>query len=526
MLFRSSMGQLAKGARAIAEGAVVPVETLVIREAEEVNRALHATSAALATQNAALLRSHQTFLSLVLQAPFGVYLINSQFRITQISAGAQKVFAGFQSIIDRDLAEVLRTLWPEPFASEAIGRFRHTLATGEPFHQLELENRRRDTGSGEAYDWKLERVTLPDGEHGVVCYFYDLTAQKNAEAALRDSEVRYRTAIQAGGLGTWETDYSTNVRRWTPEGMALFGLSLAKGIGQFGGNEDELYRCVHPEDRHLFKGLRGRMHALGTMTVEYRIIRPDGKTRWISGHGTVLARDAAGRPIKSVHIAADFTEQKEREQQVQLLLSEVNHRAKNMLGLVLSVARQTAGGDNQEFVQRFTEHVHSLAAGQDLLVKSKWNGVLLDELVRAQLGFFKDLIDVRIKLRGEDVRLSPAAAQTIGMALHELATNASKHGALSVGTGQVDIAWELGNVSERRRFRLTWTETNGPPVVPPTRRGFGSTVTGTMVKMSLGGEVTTEFAPSGFTWRVDCPAEAVVDGPQLADSGQHGNTAT
>ena len=199
-----------------------------------------------------------------------------------------------------------------------------------------------------------------------------------------------------------------------------------------------------------------------------------------------------------------------------MLLREVNHRSKNLLGVVLSIARQTAKGDIDDYVRRFSDRLQSLAAIQDLLIKSDWQGTDPESLVLAQLGHFSDLIGSRIHIKGEPVFLSPAAAQTLGMALHELATNASKHGALSDGRGQVEIAWQHGAVSaEGSRFTIDWRESNGPPVVAPARRGFGSTVTEAMVKMGLSGDVTVEFPASGFNWRLDCPLEKVLGDDQI-----------
>jgi two-component sensor histidine kinase len=187
-----------------------------------------------------------------------------------------------------------------------------------------------------------------------------------------------------------------------------------------------------------------------------------------------------------------------------------------MLGVVMAVAHQTGGTDHAEFMRRFSARIQSLAAGQDLLVDSQWRGVQLDTLARAQLAHFKDLIGERISLSGPLALLSPSAVQTIGMALHELATNASKYGALSTDRGRVTIEWQRVQDDASDRFVLNWTESDGPTVFAPKRRGFGSTVTGNMVRMSLDGEVTSEFAASGFSWRLDCPSENVVDLSALA----------
>jgi two-component sensor histidine kinase len=196
------------------------------------------------------------------------------------------------------------------------------------------------------------------------------------------------------------------------------------------------------------------------------------------------------------------TERKAHEDQVHLLMREVNHRAKNMLSLVQVIARQTAAREPETFVERFSERIQALAANQDLLVRNEWQGVDVEDLVRAQLAHFADLVGSRISVHGPKLRMNAAAAQAIGLALHELATNAGKYGALSVGAGRVDVRWRLdGGI-----FAMSWTERNGPPVSRPERRGFGSTVIGVMAKLTVGGEVQLDYASSGLAWRLTCPA--------------------
>lgn len=135
-----------------------------------------------------LQRNARTFFDLVANSPFGIYMIDSEFRLIQVGKGAQKVFAGIDPLIGRDFAEVLRIIWQEPFASEAIERFRHTLETGEPYHAPNTTERRGNLDAVESYDWKIERITLPDGQFGVVCHFYDATALREAEEALRQAD--------------------------------------------------------------------------------------------------------------------------------------------------------------------------------------------------------------------------------------------------------------------------------------------------------------------------------------------------
>jgi two-component sensor histidine kinase len=184
-------------------------------------------------------------------------------------------------------------------------------------------------------------------------------------------------------------------------------------------------------------------------------------------------------------------------------MREVNHRAKNMLSLVQAIARQTAARDPEDFIGCFTERIQALAANQDLLIRNEWQGVDLEDLVRAQLAHFADLVGSRIDVDGPKLRLNAAAAQAIGLALHELATNAGKYGALSTDRGRVNVCWgTVGDV-----FTMSWSESEGPPVAAPRRRGFGTTVIETMAKHSLDGEVDLDYAPSGVTWRLACPAK-------------------
>lgn len=206
------------------------------------------------------------------------------------------------------------------------------------------------------------------------------------------------------------------------------------------------------------------------------------------------------------------------EQQILLLMREVNHRSKNMLAVVQAIARQMPSTDPKQFVRQFSDRIVGLAASQDLLIESNWQGVRVADLVRSQLALFRELIGTRIEIVGPPVRLQPPAAQAIGMALHELATNASKYGALSEGNGdgKVRVSWRLEGAGEERAFVLVWAEEKGPPVKPPERRGFGYTIMVAMVEKSLDATVTIDYAPSGLVWQVHAPARCTYEGPETS----------
>jgi two-component sensor histidine kinase len=170
--------------------------------------------------------------------------------------------------------------------------------------------------------------------------------------------------------------------------------------------------------------------------------------------------------------------------------------------LVQAIARQTAASSPESFTERFTERIQALAANQDLLVGHKWQGVDMEDLVRTQLAHFADLIGPRIAVGGPKLHLNAEASQAVGLAIHELATNAGKYGALSTEAGHVDIGWRL----DGETLAMNWTERGGPPVREPEHEGFGTTVTRTMAKRALDGDVRLDYAPSGVAWHLTCPA--------------------
>jgi two-component sensor histidine kinase len=173
-----------------------------------------------------------------------------------------------------------------------------------------------------------------------------------------------------------------------------------------------------------------------------------------------------------------------------------------MLSVVQAIARQTANKNPEDFIERFSERIQALSASQNLLVRNEWNGVEIEDLVRAQLAHLADLIGSRIAVRGPKLRLKAASAQAIGLVLHELATNAGKYGSLSMDTGRVDVCWR----TDGDTFTMSWIESDGPPACPPTRRGSGTMVMEAMAEHSVDGTVDLDYAPSGMTWRLTCPA--------------------
>lgn len=199
----------------------------------------------------------------------------------------------------------------------------------------------------------------------------------------------------------------------------------------------------------------------------------------------------------------DVSERENRQKQIELLMAEVNHRANNLLTVVQSVARQTARiSSGEEFADKLTKRLHSLSASQDLIISGDWKRVDLDKLVKRQLDFLGELGAERCKVGGPALKLTPQAAQGIGMAIHELATNSLKYGALSTSNGRVEVSWTLKETDKQQGFEIVWQEHGGPKVTQPKRHGFGTTVIERMAASAVDGNVDLTYNASGIEWRL------------------------
>jgi PAS domain S-box-containing protein len=336
----------------------------------------------------------------------------------------------------------------------------------------------------------------------IVSQTRDAIEREQAERALRKSKERLQLALDAARLGWWQYD---PVRRAVSGDQRFTQIfDVAAGMTPI----EEIMTRVHQDYREMgWAALEAALDPVDPKrsATEFPLRRRDGEFRWVEVCGLAYFEGRRGerRAVSMVGTAQDITERRSGEERERLLMREINHRAKNMLSVVDAIARQTATRDNTaHFVDRFSERIQALSANQDLLIQNAWHGVEIEDLVRAQLAPFADLLGSRIALSGPKLRLNAAAAQAIGLALHELSTNAGKYGALSTDTGRVDIGWG----AEGDTFTMSLTEREGPPVTPPRRRGFGTVVMKEMAERSVNGTVGLEYAPSGVRWRLTCPA--------------------
>src|SRR5712671_2996386 len=393
--------------------------------------------------------------------------------------------------------DALATVHPDdrPKVEQAL---RDTLETGAPFH---VEYRFQQSDGSVRWLDSQAKLRETGGQRRLIGLVRDISRRKASEATIQTSKIRLLLALDAARLGWWLYDPLQGTASWDERFKAIFDIAAPQtdvaSIMARVPPEDASRVCataaaaLNPVDPKPFVG-------------EYRVQRISGESRWIEVYGmaTFEGSGEARRAVLMVGTAADITERKRAEERQLLLMRELNHRTKNLLSVVQSIANQTVASNPSDFAERFSRRIQALSANQDLLVRSEWRGVDIEDLVRAQLAHFADLIGDRIMIDGPHLSVTPSAAQSIGMALHELATNAGKYGSLSDDHGGVTIGWRL----EDGQFSIGWIEHDGPRVKPPKRRGFGSTIISAVAEASVGGEVELDYASTGVVWRLKCSA--------------------
>jgi PAS domain S-box-containing protein len=325
----------------------------------------------------ALRRRTTQFETLLNEAPMGVYLVDADFRIKAVNPTALPVFGDIPDLVGRDFDEVIHILWPKDYADEVVRLFRHALETGEPYVTSEQVEERRDRKVREYYEWRINRIALPEGSYGVVCYFRDISVQVRAR------------------------------------------------------------------------------------------------------------------------------------QQRELLINELNHRVKNTLATVQSVAAQTLKGTTVPTAVKdaLESRLLSMAGAHDVLTQQNWEGADLRNIVERALSPFM-AARREFDVNGPDIRLLPKSALAIAMAVHELATNAAKYGALSNGSGRISVHWDIAERDERH-LQIVWTEMGGPEVTAPTRKGFGSRLIERGLAGQLGGEAVIDYRGTGVVCRIIAPLSTI-----------------
>jgi two-component sensor histidine kinase len=303
-------------------------------------------------------------------------------------------------------------------------------------------------------------------------------------------------------MATWDLDLETMTGRWSSTRFQLLGLP--RPPGNAAGVEEWIER-IHPEDVAAVRTQLENCFANGKpFHAEYRILRADtGEECWLQSHGNRI-EPGPGKGFRFVGVSFDITQRKQWERRQRLLVNELNHRVKNTLAIIQSIAHQSFRAGVDPLIARagFESRLAALSAAHNLLTEQNWEAASLRQVVADALAATPQ--QDRLEVDGPDLALAPKTAVSLAMALHELSTNALKYGALSNDCGTVSITWSTAN----GRLHLEWREAGGPPVTPPSRRGFGSRMIERGLAAELAGSVTIDFAATGLVCIVDAPLPA------------------
>jgi PAS domain S-box-containing protein len=445
------------------------------------------------------MQAQDFFTALVESADVGIVAKDLDGIVMSWNPAAERLF-GYSAA--EMVGQSIRRLLPpdrQNEEDEILARIR----AGERIEQFYTKRLRKD---GHLLDVQVSISPVRDGEGNIVGaskIARDASALVEARRKLEVSERRFRLMADSISQLAWVTD---------AEGK--FGW-LNKRFEEFSGlTIDDMtdgirHQLVHPDHaERVFAEFRRAIESGEDYEDLFPMRGADGGYRWFLSRALPI-RDEQGNISQWFGTNTDVTEQRESSEQIRLLLHEVNHRSKNMLATVQALARKTHCED-ASFIERFERRIAGLAVNQDILVRREWRVVPLEELVRLQLGFLGQAED-HLRIEGPEYPLSPRAAQVIGMALHELATNSLKYGALSSDDGVVEVGWKRDGAD----FKMWWRERGGPPVVAPERSGFGTMLIRDVPRSSLSAEVTMVFDPDGLCWQIEAPAAALSVQPDI-----------
>jgi PAS domain S-box-containing protein len=349
-------------------------------------------------------------------------------------------------------------------------------------------------------------TALRDAQEAIIGYLLigtDNTARKLVEAEqtkldqrLRDQQFYTRSLIESNIDALMTTDPSGIITDVNKQMEALTGCTRDELIGA-------PFKGCFTDPERAEAGIK-------RVLIERRVTNYELTARARDGTETPVSYNATtyydrNRVLQGVFAAArDITERKVDEDQLHFVMRELTHRTKNLLAVIQAMARQTArqSGSTENFLEKFNARLHALSASHDVLVQEQWQNASLADLARLQLAPYLDRLESQVSIEGPIVLLKPDAAQSLGFALHELATNAVKYGALSVPEGRVSIGWRRLSEAEGNGVELNWVESGGPAVKMPTHRGFGSMVIERNLSLELDSKIELAFLAEGLQCKI------------------------
>lgn len=379
--------------------------------------------------------------------------------------------------------------------------FRDANAEREAF-RLEYRLRRADG----TYGWAIDAAAPRFGDDGTFLGYVgsviDITERKQIEELLRASEAEFRTVANAAPALVWVCSNDGDNLYMNEQWHGYTGQSVtdAHGSGWIG--------AMHPEDVARILPYWQRCRETGDIYEgEVRYRRHDGEYRWHAFRALPHSDDGSTR--KWFGVSVDIHERRSLEEQQQLLINELNHRVKNTLATVQSMAAQSFRGTDAADLPKisaFQDRLFALARAHDVLTRENWEAAELRDLITEVLEPYLKQNAMRFEIEGPRLRLIPRTALAIAMTVHELATNAAKYGALSTPAGCVILTWTVTSDDERR-LMLRWQEQDGPTVAKPTRRGFGTRLIERGLTQEMGGHAQLTYEPAGVVCVMDVPLE-------------------
>lgn len=429
----------------------------------------------------------------------------------------------FGKLTGYDRSEIMgrncRFLQGQDTDMDDIGRVRDAIAAREAI-ELDLLNYKKDG----TYFWNRLLVSPVFNNDGNLLYFfasqYDVTLERErlvnlqrdrdgleTEVArriteLQDSEQRLQFALDAGRLGAWSFNIDTQRLTASAEFKKIVGRKPAESL-----TVSELKEAIYPDDRLMkVEAVQQAVRDRSLLDIEYRVQTPAGEERWVQMRGQASYR-ADGTPLAIVGTAQDVTDRKRAEEHRALLANELSHRVKNTLASLQAIVSQTMrrATSVKDAGTTLEARIRAMSSANDLLINGQFESASLRALIDRTLAPFGIEDGQRFRVNGEDLRLPPGLVVAFALALHELATNASKYGALSNAEGIIDINWKVVDGWHPHRLHLTWVESGGPTVKPPTRTSFGSHLIQRVLAHDTGGTAKVSYLPQGIEFEAVAP---------------------
>jgi two-component system, chemotaxis family, CheB/CheR fusion protein len=459
-------------------------------ELQSINEELQTVNSELKLKLEGISRAHSDLQNLVAATEIGTLFLDAGLRIKRFTERVTDLFRITLADEGRPITDFAHQLEYEDLVKDA----RAVLADLTPIKR-EVSSR-----SGRWYDMRVRPYrTVDDKIDGVVLTFVDISERYQVEQQLRESERRlaqeqHLVELSRDPIFVW--DFDGGILEWNRGSEELYGYTREEARGR--PNEQLLATTVPGSS---FAELRQRLLQDGSWAGELRQRAKDGKELIVEGRMDLQSFDGGKLVLET---GRDITARRASEERQRLLMRELTHRVRNILAVIQAVARYTLRSDvpRDQLVARFDGRLAALANAHTLLVQSEWKGADLGELARQQLGGQATDNPDRVRIEGDPISLSPDLATPFGLVLHELATNAAKHGALSNHSGRVTASWEANGRNNQRFLKFDWKEVDGPSVREPNTHGFGSTLIDTAIP---GAQVKREFRPDGFVCTIEVP---------------------